>query len=435
MAIHELPAVQESLVDRITSYLPDPEVLRDYPNARILERETREEARGEIPGSDYALVTSRRGGRIVMVPYHHPENSLPPEAPGPHYSHVAFEGISLMPVVDDNGQIVSANLILFRERMKRFRRSIRALGAGIPDEAAMAKFEQGIIDLASVEGESVLRDRNRNPSRAYVRSAYLRLGTFGVAPKDEAPYHLSDFEWNWPLYISQEAYDRGGIATVFLDAQRKNEVRGKLAGNYVDAGVHAKRARELEGNEVLYLGPYIIKEHGFRGYINYQQGLGATSNLLKSGTLVDGSGEDVIFEGRDGTIYYQPKDTNILAGTTREYIITRMADRLGLAVAERAVTLSDVRKKEIVGMSYVGNAVKVLGVRKIGVYDTWKPESQLLDSLELELTPGLQKIQTQFEGEISGVIPASHQSLLTPVDLEFGRIARQKLDSEFAGWF
>ncbi|MEK7111911.1 MAG: aminotransferase class IV, partial [Patescibacteria group bacterium] len=356
-------------------------------------------------------------------------------SPGVHYSHVAFEGMSLAPALGANGEMLGANIVLFEERMQRMRNSIRSLRAGIPDETLMQQFQQGTLDLSAVQADRVLRDRDGNATRAYIRPSYVRLGTYGVGPKDEAPFHLSVIEWNWPLYISEEVYKNGAVAVCFLDAQRLEKIRGKLGGNYKDAGVHAKVARALNGNEALYFGPYIINQFGQSEYINSQENEKARLRLQKYGILVDGSGEDVIFEGRNGTIYYQPKDTNILGGTTREYIITHLAKRLGIKTEERPIGLPDIARRDVVGMAYVGNAVKVLPAREIRIYDSWQDEGKIKDFVELKISDNLQRIASEFEKEMFGLIPPSHPSLLTPVSLEEGRTARKVLDKVYSAWF
>lgn len=426
----------ETLAQRIEKYIPSLEVLRDYPAPGVLDEAERENQEHDIPGASFALVTSRYNGKLVIVPYHHPENSIPPESPGAHYSHVAFEGISLVPEVGRAGDIVGANLILFEERMARFRNSIRALSGGIPEETFMQNFERATVDLASVLGEEVLRDKKSNPSRAYVRPAYMRLGTYGVAPKEESPFHLSTIIWNWPLYKSKEVYEQGAIAVAFLDGQRNEQIYGKLAGNYVHGGVLTQTVEQfLKGNEVIYLGPYIMNHYGKKEYVNSQAGEDARAKILRYGMPVDGSGEDVLFEGQDGTVYYQPKDTNILGGTTREYIVRYMVKRLGIAVAERCVTLEDMRKGEIVGMSYIGNAVKALQVREVQIYESWRPEGQMIGSIGLTLSPNLKRIQETLEDELFHRIPPSHPSLLTPIDLVGGRDSRRVLRNVYQGWF
>lgn len=428
-------ATSESLAERIYRYLPSQEILEQYPGPRVLEKVTQEEQQRDIPGSDYVLTMCRKDKHLIIVPFHHPENSLPPESPGVHYAHVAFEGISLVPAIGEGGEMVGANIVLFEERMQRMRNSIRSLKAGIPKEALMQQFQQGSLDLSAISADNVLKDEKGNLGRAYMRPSYIRLGTFGVVPKDEAPYHLADLKWYWPLYINKEVYEKGAVAVCFLDAQRLERIRGKVAGNYKNSGVHAKVARELGGNEVLYFGPYIINQFGQQEYINYQENQKARNRLLKYGILADGSGEDVIFEGRDGTLYYQPKDTNILGGTTREYLITHLAKRLGINTEERPVGVPDIQRKEIVGMAYVGNAVKVLLTKEIRFYDTWQDEAKVVDFLELKVSPNLQRIASEFEKEMFGLISPSHPSLLTPINLEEGRQARRVLDKVFAAWF
>lgn len=434
----ELLVAQESLAERIYSYLPSPEVLRDYPRPLILERRTREEAEKEIPGADYALVTSRLdSSHLVIVPYHHPENALPAENPGEHYSHVAFEGISLVPVVGPNGELIGANIVLFYERMQRMRRSMRALAGGIPTEEFMNRFEEGTLDLSAILCDSVLKDKDGNATRAYSRPAYVRLGPYSVAPKRDCRFHLSDIEWNWSLYKKREVYEQGAIAVVFLDAQRNERIYGKLAGNYIRGGVLTQIVeQDLGGNEVLFLGPYIIDGYDKKQYMNYQDGEEAKSKLLESGMPVDGSGEDVLFEDWNGNVFYQPMDTNILGGTTREYIIHHLAPKLGINVSERSISFKNMRKKDIVGMAYVGNAVKILLTRRIDIYSSQEPEGDLLETLELTLSPSLMRIQERLGAELFSKIEPSHPSLLTQIDIVGGRRARRILDERiYPAWF
>ena len=120
----------------------------------------------------------------------------------------------------------------------------------------------------------------------------------------------------------------------------------------------------------------------------------------------DGPGEEILAVLQDGeTLTYPPMRVNRLGGTVLDYIVKHLAPALGLKVREQDITLEQIRKGEIAGLAFVGNAVKVTPIAKIdivkpteGTYSGEKIETLV----EFSIHPTIAKIRDEFLGEISG---------------------------------
>ncbi|MBU0998221.1 hypothetical protein KJ570_01665 [Patescibacteria group bacterium] len=426
---------ERTVVDRLHQYLVPLELIKEKPTPYELRMKKEIES---IWGKSCKYVLTWVGSlnKLAIVPSWHELNMRYPQTPGAHYSHLAFEGISIEPVTNSSNEVVGGNLILFKQRMQRFKRSINSLMLNLPLEIDI--FPQAIIDHASILGKDVLETIDPNtqkkiPTRAYVRPAAMRLGNFGICPKAEDGMSLDNIIWSWPFYLPEKVYSEGASAALFLNQQRKQKIVGKHAGNYGSAGVASSIARKTGCDESIIFGPYVIDQEGQKIYVNSDTSEGRKI-LSERGVLADGPGEDIIFEDRDGNIVISPMDTNILGGTTREYILKIAKNNL-MGVKEYPVSVESIRNGEIVGMAFVGNAVKFAPVKEIKLCDRENGKTKIIETFRFENEArNLGILQSVFNDELQGKRDQTGD-LLTPIDLENGKKAREKLDQIYAPWF
>jgi len=425
-----------TILDRLNEYLVPLELVKEEPT--LHELQTKEEIKNLWGKScKYALTWVEPLNKLAIVPSWHELNMRYPQTPGAHYSHLAFEGISIEPVTNSSNEVIGGNLILFKQRMKRFERSIKSLMLNSPLKIDI--ISQAIIDHASIIGKDVLEIMDTNtkkkiPTRAYVRPAAMRLGNFGICPKPEDKMSFDNIIWSWPFYLPERVYSEGASAALFLNQQRKQKIIGKHAGNYGLAGVASILAKKAGCDESIIFGPYVVDAKGQKIFVDSDTSEGRKI-LSERGVLADGPGEDIFFEDRDGNIVISPMDTNILGGTTRKYIL-EIAENHSMKVKEYPVSVKSIRNGEIVGMAFVGNAVKFAPLKKIKLCDRKNGKIEIIETFGFEKgkAKNLNILQTTFNKELRSKSPQTGD-LLTPIDFENGEKARKILDEIYAPWF
>jgi len=128
-------------------------------------------------------------------------------------------------------------------------------------------------------------------------------------------------------------------------------------------------------------------------------------------------------------------DTNILGGTTRKYIL-EIAENHSMKVKEYPVSVKSIRNGEIVGMAFVGNAVKFAPLKKIKLCDRKNGKIEIIETFGFEKgkAKNLNILQTTFNKELRSKSPQTGD-LLTPIDFENGEKARKILDEIYTPWF
>jgi len=209
-----------------------------------------------------------------------------------HYGSSVFEGIR---VYDCQGEPAGFRM---REHLQRLHDSARVYRMELP---------YSVGRLHQVCAELVLR--NGLPS-AYLRPiAYRGYGPLGVAPKQGNPIELAIAAFVWGAYLGEEARERG--ARVCVSSWQR------LAPNTIPSGAKAG------GN---YLSSQLISMEAHR--LGYDEGIG----LAADGTLSEGAGEN-LFVVRNGVLFTPPQSASILAGITRDSVMTLARD-LGVEVRE-----------------------------------------------------------------------------------------------------
>ncbi|HBS52252.1 MAG TPA: hypothetical protein DEA62_04660 [Coxiellaceae bacterium] len=369
--------------------------------------------------------------KVVMCPPHSILNFAPNQQHRIDYATGVWEGSSAEPTLDENNNITGVNVILHRPRLARLIRSLRARGYNLA--MPIEKFGQLILDTVAVHGIEVLLADDGSPLRAYIRpSAGSGVGSWGVSLSPGYFIESSVIVFRWGSYFPDVArISKEGACAVITGVQRMFPIIGKHASNYGAASSDGSLARNLKYDELIYLAPYCIKDDRIDFNIRDFDG------IMRYGVFSDGPGEEIFAILKDGeTLIYPPMRVNRLGGTVLDYITKHLAPALGFKVREQDITLEQIRRGDIVGLAFVGNAVKVSPIGKI---DIVKPkvdshDGEIVETLvEFGIHPAVAKIRDQFAAELCGKKPPSHESLLTPVDLAWGKEFRADLDDFWSG--
>ncbi len=365
--------------------------------------------------------------QMVVCPPTSLLNMAPNQQHRGDYATGIFEGSSAEPTVDGNGKITGVNVVLQEPRLKRFRRSMQARNFDLP--VPLEQFGQAILDITALHGLDVVTADDGSATRAYIRpAAGPGVGKWGVAHSAGHRVEASTIIFRWGHYLPDvdRVYSGSGARCAITGVQRMFAVRGKHASNYGNAAFDGNVAHQLHYDELVYLAPYGIRD----GEVVY--GLSDFDDLIRDGVLADGPGEEIFGILSDGeTLVYPPMRVNRLGGTVLQYLIDHLAPALGLKTLEADITLADLRAGKVVGLAYAGNAARVA---PIGQLDIVKPgvdgTGEVVETVvQFGIHPAIAAIRDQWENELRGRKPASHASLLTPVDLEWGREFRSMLDS------
>ncbi|MEO6800176.1 MAG: branched-chain amino acid transaminase [Rhodanobacter sp.] len=173
---------------------------------------------------------------------------------------------------------------------------------------------------------------------AYVRPIVFRgAGGLGVLAEKGAPVEVAIMALEWGAYLG-EAIDKGAdVCVSSWQRPAPNTIPGwaKAGGNYLSSQLIAAEAR--------------------RG--GYDEGIALGSN----GLLSEGSGEN-LFLVKKGKLLTPPSSAGILAGITRDSVLSLAAD-LGLVAEERDLPREALYTADEVFMT--GTAAEITPVRSV----------------------------------------------------------------------
>jgi branched-chain amino acid aminotransferase len=278
-----------------------------------------------------------------------------------HYGSGVFEGIRCYQTRQGSG--------VFRlpEHLKRLRNSAKIYRMELP--FSDAELSQAI--LATIHANEF--------AACYIRPLVFRgLGPMGVNPL-KAPVEVSIAVWPWGLYLGEDAIERG--VDVCVSSWRRAApstfpATAKATGNYLNA--------QLIKMEALGNG--------------YAEGIG----LDISGHVSEGAGEN-IFLVKDGVLLTPPVASSLLAGITRDAIVT-LAAELGIPVREQLVPRGMLYTCE--ELFFTGTAVEIAPIRSV-------------DRLPVgDGRPGVitRRLIGEFQRIVTGETPDRH-GWLTPVEV------------------
>lgn len=339
------------------------------------------------------------------------------------YGSGIFEGSSAMM----NERTGIPNVILLTARNERlYKRSLPARGYQSPIEAA--GLSRTTLDLVAINGDGLFHHpSSRGFVRAYIRTSIhpASLEGYGISLRNEYPIEVGVVAWTWPDYLKPELATEGAVCAI-TGHQRLFPITGKHASNYGSASVEGSLARRLGADELAYLAPYLIDADGC-GYWADPSNVDAK---LRDGVISDGPGEECIgIRKKDEALVFAPMRVNRLGGTVLQYIVDHMAPTLGIKTVEADITMHDLRRGKYSALAMVGNAVRVTPVRKLSLYNG----ENIFEEIDLfekgEVPETLRLMVDRWDLETRGLVDPSHQSLLTEVDMERGRLMREELDS------
>ncbi|MGZ3474571.1 MAG: branched-chain amino acid transaminase [Polyangiales bacterium] len=237
-----------------------------------------------------------------------------------HYGLGGFEGIRAYKRADGRSAV-------FRLREHVDRLFDTAKLCLMPMPFTREQIIAGCVDILRV---------NKLPE-GYIRPmAYVGEGAMGIYVNN--PTKVSIIAWKWGAYLGQEALDQGIRTKISSFARHHINVglnKAKMMGQYTNS-ILAKREAKLGGYDEAIL-------------------------LDSQGYVSEGSGEN-LFMVRKGTLVTPPLSSSILAGITRDTIIT-LAREEGLAVAEDRVTRDELYLAD--ECFFTGTAAEVTPVREV----------------------------------------------------------------------
>ncbi|MEZ5403248.1 MAG: branched-chain amino acid transaminase [Bryobacteraceae bacterium] len=207
-------------------------------------------------------------------------------------SHVVSYGSSVFEGIRCYETASGPAIFRLREHVRRLIDSARIYridGLGF----SLDQLSQAMVDLVAL---------NKLKS-CYIRPIVLRgYGDIGVLPRNN-PIEVYVACWEWGKYLGPEALAQGVdvcISSWNRNAPNTMPTLSKAGGNYLSSQLIRM---EADAN-------------------GYAEGIA----LDTSGFISEGSGEN-IFVIRDGTIYTPPLSASVLAGITRDSVLTLARDR------------------------------------------------------------------------------------------------------------
>ncbi len=172
----------------------------------------------------------------------------------------------------------------------------------------------------------------------YIRPlVYRGYDSLGVQASD-CPVDVAILLWEWPSYFAKEAIEEGidvKISTWARNAPNTTPAMAKSVANYANAQLIKMEAVADGYTEAIALDTY--------------------------GNLSEGSGQNV-FIVRDGIISTPPFGNSVLAGITRDCVIT-LAHDLGFEVREQTLPRESLYLADEV--FFVGTALEVTPIRSV----------------------------------------------------------------------
>lgn len=238
-----------------------------------------------------------------------------------HYGLAAFEGIRCYKRQDGRSAVFR-----LREHIDRLFESSKIATMDVP------------YSPAELEAACLETLRANKMDEAYLRPiAYVGAGALGLGAKDN-PVDVAIIVFPWGPLLGEEGIKNGvraHMSTYVRGHLNHTLSKGKISGQYVNSVIAKREAQRLGYDEAIMLDA--------------------------SGRVAEGTGEN-IFALYRGALYTPPLDMPILAGITRDAVIT-LAREAGVEVIERPFTRDMLYVASEVFLT--GTATEVTPVREI----------------------------------------------------------------------
>jgi len=238
-----------------------------------------------------------------------------------HYGVGAFEGIRAYRRADGRSAVFR-----LREHIVRLFDSCRLVM--IAPNVTPEDFERGCVEVLKANG---MPDGYLRPM------VLLGHGAMGILPVKNPPFSTI-MAWSWGAYLGQDGLERGIRCKISSFARHHINVsfaKGKITGQYVNSVMAKLEATGSGFDEALTLD--------VNGYVS------------------EGSGEN-IFIVKQGQITTPPLSASILAGITRDTVIT-LAQEEGIPLREAPITRDQLYLADEVFLT--GTAAEVTPVREV----------------------------------------------------------------------
>jgi branched-chain amino acid aminotransferase len=273
-----------------------------------------------------------------------------------HYGSAAFEGIRCY-------KLANGRSAIFRLTEHVDRLFDSALIGDLPIPREKKEVLEACLDTV----------RLNRFEECYIRPiAFVGDGDLGVYVKDN-PIRISIAAWRWGAYLGDDGLRNGIRVRVSSYARPSvNSVmsKAKITGNYINS-ILAKR-------EAISTG--------------YQEAV----MLDTQGYVAEASGEN-IFMVKRGHVYTPPLGCAVLAGITRDTVITLCAD-LGLPVTERLISRDELYIADEV--FFTGTAAEVTPVREVDNRKVGKgnrgPITERIQDRFFQIVRGAQNIHPEW---------------------------------------
>lgn len=265
-----------------------------------------------------------------------------------HYGVGVFEGIRCYRRTDGRGSIFR-----LREHIERLFESAKICAMEIPASPA---------EVEAACGEVM---RANKLTEAYIRPfAFTGAGALGLGAK-ENPVDVSVICWPWSTILGEDGLKNGiraHVSSYVRGHMNATMSKGKISGQYVNSVLAKRESQRLGYDEAIMLDD--------------------------AGRVAEGSAENIFVVYR-GQLYTPPLDMPILAGITRDAVMTLARDA-GIDVVERSFTRDMLYAASEVFMT--GTGAEVGPVREIDgrAVGTGKPG------------PITQKLQSAFFSAVRG---------------------------------
>lgn len=290
-----------------------------------------------------------------------------------HYGSSVFEGVRVYATPR------GSRFFRLRDHTERLLLSAKVHQLDMPLDAA--QIDSACADVVAANGLD----------SAYVRPIAYRAGfTFSLAPGGEAPVEFAVIAIEWGSMHGAQALENGVDVCV--------SSWNRAAPNTYPACAKAG------GN---YLSSQLIAQEAVRG--GFAEGIA----LSPGGLLSEGAGEN-LFIVRGGTIHTPPLGAGILAGITRDSVLTLARD-LGLEVVEQALPREFLYFADEIFMT--GTAAEITPVRSVD-------RRQVGNGKSGEVTRTLQKV---FFGLFDGGTPDKRNWLTSVQSVKCGRGRTQEM--------
>ncbi|NUQ76149.1 MAG: branched-chain amino acid transaminase [Polyangiaceae bacterium] len=278
-----------------------------------------------------------------------------------HYGLGAFEGIRAYKRTDG-----STTVFRLKEHVERLFETCKL----IMTEPRFSKEQvhEACLQVLNVNGME----------EGYIRPlVFIGDGAMGVYAPDN-PIRTLVVAWRWGAYLGAGAVEKGVRAKVSSWARHHVSVslaKGKIMGQYTNSTL-AKREAKMAGYDEAIL----MDTHGY---------------------VSEGSGEN-LFLVKKGKLYTPPLSASILAGITRDAVLT-LAREEGLAVAEEMLTRDQLYLAD--ECFFTGTAAEITPIREVD-------NRKIGDGTVGAVT---KRLQERFFDIVKGSDTSSHPEWLTRV--------------------